>query len=275
MKWNQINWKRIAITSGWTIFGIGMFTLLGFVNHNQKAMPCAGINVRIDDAVPHDFIDVEEVLSLINSENKIKGKPIGSINISLLEKKLLSNPYVDKAEVYSSVDGKLQVNIKQRDPLVRIVNMQDEQYYIDRNRRFMPVSERYTTPVIVASGVIFDTFSMMKVPDWKEPDLSNDSALFRDKPVIQQVYEVAEFLDRDTFWNAQAEQIYVNDARELEIIPRIGNQRIILGNSDDLEEKFHRLYIFYMRGLKTTGWNNYSVINLKYRNQVVCTKINN
>lgn len=153
--------------------------------------------------------------------------------------------------------------------------MRDEHYYIDRNGRFMPVSERYTTPVIVANGYIFDTFSMMKVPEFSRDTTTTDSSFFREKPIIEQVFEVAKFLDRDTFWNSQTEQIFVNDARELEIIPRIGNHRIILGNSNGLEEKFHRLYIFYTRGLKSTGWNNYSVINLKYQNQVVCTKLNN
>lgn len=275
MKWKQINWKRIAIFSGWTVFGLGMFAMLGFVNHNQLEMPCAGINVSIDDKVQHDFIDVEEVLQLINSENKIKGKKIGSINISLLEKKLLSNPFVETAEVYSTVDAKLQVNVTQRDPLVRIVNVRDEHYYIDRNGRFMPVSERYTPPVIVANGFIYDTYAAMKVPHYVRDTTASDSSFFREKPIIQQVFEVAQFLDRDTFWNSQTEQIFVNEEFELEIIPRIGSHRIILGNSDGLDEKFHRLYIFYTRGLKSTGWNNYSVINLKYQNQVVCTKTTN
>jgi cell division protein FtsQ len=272
MKWKQINWKHVVITAAWSVFGVAMFTLLGFVNHNQQEMVCTGINVKIDDKVQHDFIDVEEVLQLLNSNNKIKGKSIGSINISLLEKKLMSNPYVDRAEVYSTVDGKLQVNVTQRDPLVRIVNMRDEHYYIDRNGRFMPVSERYTTPVIVANGNIPDSFSMLKLPLWIHDTTASDSSMFREKPVLEQVFEVAQFLDRDTFWNSQTEQIYVNETGELELIPRIGSHRIILGNSDELEEKFHRLYIFYTRGLKSTGWNNYSIINLKYHNQVVCTK---
>ena len=91
--------------------------------------------------------------------------------------------------------------------------------------------------------------------------------------MIEQVYELAKFIVADTFWNAQAEQIYVNENQELELIPRIGNHRIVIGDAENLAEKFNRLMIFYTQGLNKTGWNNYSVINLKYRNQVVCTKI--
>jgi cell division protein FtsQ len=226
----------------------------------------------MDPSAPHDFIDREEVLSIVNA-GKIKGNAIGSINISLLEKKLMSNSFVEKAEVYSTVDGKLQISVLQRNPLVRIINMNDEHFYIDRNGKFMPVSDRYSTPVIVASGYIYDAYSMMQVPQWAE-DSAYNIIQIENKPVINQVFEVAAFLAADTFWNAQTEQIYVNESREIELIPRIGSHKIILGSTEDLEEKFSRLYIFYTRGLKHTGWNNYSIINLKYKNQVVCTKLN-
>jgi cell division protein FtsQ len=271
MKLKSIKWRSVAVFCGWIIFSCGMIMLLGFVNKYQESIPCDAVQVKIDDKVPHDFIDREDILNLINS-NSIIGKPIGSINISLLEKKLMSNPYVNKAEVYSSVDGKLQVNVLQRDPLVRIINSDNEQFYIDRNGKFMPVSDHYSTPVITANGYIFEPFSMMQVPEWDSVTVS-DSVALRPKQIITEIFELAKYLDADTFWNALAEQIYINELLEIEMIPRIGNHRIILGTTDNLEEKLNRLYIFYTRGLQNTGWNNYSVIDLKYKNQVVCTKI--
>jgi cell division protein FtsQ len=45
-----------------------------------------------------------------------------------------------------------------------------------------------------------------------------------------------------------------------------------VGSADNLDEKFHRLIVFYTRGLSQTGWDKYSQISVKYRNQVVCTK---
>ncbi|MEP7169164.1 MAG: cell division protein FtsQ, partial [Bacteroidota bacterium] len=77
----------------------------------------------------------------------------------------------------------------------------------------------------------------------------------------------------DAFWNAQVEQIYVTEQSEIELIPRVGNHRIILGDASQLDEKFNKLMIFYKQGLNNTGWNNYNTINLKFTNQVVCTKI--
>jgi cell division protein FtsQ len=47
----------------------------------------------------------------------------------------------------------------------------------------------------------------------------------------------------------------------------------VFGDAKDFEEKFEKLKTFYTEGLnKTDGWNKYSTINIKYKNQVVCTK---
>ena len=274
MKLIVTRWKTILYVLLCCVAGVAFVTLLSFVNASQKALSCKAIDVNIDDKVQHDFIDESDVLARINGNDKILGKPIGSINISLLEKKILNNPYVEQAEVYSTIDGKLQVNVVQRDPIVRIITMRDEQFYIDRNGRFMPVSEHYSTPVIVANGYIFDTYAEMQIPGWQGKASQSDTTSAGPEHILQQIFSLSQFIDCDTFWNAQIEQIYVNSQQEIELVPRVGNHQIILGSTVDLEEKFQKLYIFYTRGLNKTGWNNYSIINLKYKNQVVCTKKN-
>ena len=60
---------------------------------------------------------------------------------------------------------------------------------------------------------------------------------------------------------------------DFELIPLVGKQLIILGDANDIKEKFDNLQIFYKQGLSHEGWDKYDTINLKYRNQVVCTKI--
>ena len=90
--------------------------------------------------------------------------------------------------------------------------------------------------------------------------------------MINQVYKVASFVANDTFWSANTQQIFVNELQEIELVPRVGDHRILIGDTTDLQNKFHRLFMFYQKGLSTTGWNKYSLINLKFKDQVVCTK---
>ena len=92
--------------------------------------------------------------------------------------------------------------------------------------------------------------------------------------MIDDVFKVAEFIRTDPLWHAQIEQLYVNKELEIELIPRVGNHRIVVGDATDLKKKLDKLKIFYKKGLSKTGWNEYSVINLKFANQVVCKKRN-
>jgi cell division protein FtsQ len=98
-------------------------------------------------------------------------------------------------------------------------------------------------------------------------------SLTRSLHTIYDVYKLASFITGDSFWKSQIEQIYVNRNYDFELIPRVGSHVIELGKVEDLEEKFENLKILYLRGFNRIGWNKYEKISLKYKNQVVCTKI--
>jgi cell division protein FtsQ len=87
------------------------------------------------------------------------------------------------------------------------------------------------------------------------------------------LYRLTMYITPDKFLKAQIAQIYVNEQGEFELIPRVGSHVILLGSAEDLDDKFRRLFAFYKFGLNKIGWNKYNVINIKYKNQVVCSKI--
>jgi cell division protein FtsQ len=255
----------VVIASG------AFLVMLGFVDHRQSALKCQGLVINIVNEDEHDFIDRNEVRDIIQFNGSVLGKTLGAINMGVLEKRILNNPYVKHAEVYSALDGTLHTDLVQRTPIVRIVNMSEEQFYIDNEGVFMPTSDRYTPPVLVASGFIFNRFSEGKVHYQFN---SGDPSAHPLPRIIEQVYVLASHIEADSFWSANTEQIYVNEHQELEMIPRVGSHRILLGDTVSLGDKLERLHHFYREGLSKTGWNKYALINLKYKNQVVCTKTN-
>jgi cell division protein FtsQ len=87
--------------------------------------------------------------------------------------------------------------------------------------------------------------------------------------------ELARFISEDEFWDKQIEQIHVTDRKVIELYPRVGEQVIILGTPENFRGKLENLMTFYKNGLSKTGWNKYSVINLSFDGQIVCTKKNN
>jgi cell division protein FtsQ len=90
---------------------------------------------------------------------------------------------------------------------------------------------------------------------------------------LKDIYELSMFISQNELWEAHIEQVYINQSGEYELVPRIGPHIIILGEIDDYREKFEKLEIFYKEGLNRIGWNQFIKINLKYKDQVVCTKI--
>ena len=83
---------------------------------------------------------------------------------------------------------------------------------------------------------------------------------------------MALFIDDNPFWKKQIEQLYVNSKQEYELIPRVGAHLILLGEADEFDRQLDQLWAFYQQGLNNVGWNRYEIINLKFRNQIVCTK---
>jgi len=89
--------------------------------------------------------------------------------------------------------------------------------------------------------------------------------------VLQNIFLVAGFIAKDDFWKAQIEQIYVNDKNDMLLVPRVGDHVIVFGDASDLKEKFVKLKSMYY-AFNQIGWNQYKILNLKYKNQIVCTK---
>jgi cell division protein FtsQ len=252
------------------VFGvIAFFISVGFASHKQAAMPCSGIVVNIQDSIGSGFIEKPDILQTVqNKFGSLEGKPLNSINISLLEKIINTNPFISNAEVFSTVDGKINIDVKQRIPVLRVLNHDNESFYVDDKGVFMPLSENYTARVPLVNGFIFDREAEKKVP--VAIHTSNDSVVLKTK--LEEVFNVVMYTSQQDFWKDDIQQLYVNADGEIEIIPRIGNHSIIIGDDQQTAEKFNKLMIFYHEGLNKKGWDKYKTINLKYKDQVVCTK---
>ncbi len=83
---------------------------------------------------------------------------------------------------------------------------------------------------------------------------------------------MATKIQEDEFLNALIDQIYVTPDQEFELIPKAGIDYIEFGDFDDVDQKLKRLKLFYIKGKEKINWTIYKSINLKYENQVVCTK---
>jgi cell division protein FtsQ len=186
-----------------------------------------------------------------------------------MEQRFMTQHVIKKISIYKTTNGDLNVNITQRKPMVRVINKHNQGYYIDSDGQLLPLSRNYTSHVLIMNGNISEPFEIapnVRIMDWAT---NEDSA---QPPLICKLYELARYITDDPFWNAQITQVYVEGPDNIELIPRIGSHTVQFGSADDLETKFTKLKLFYERALPAEGWNKYKLINLKYKNQIVCTK---
>ncbi len=262
--------KKILYLIGWLLVLAYMSVMLSFVNINEKKIACSKIDISILDSTKNFFIEKEDVQALFYDKKiKLKGAPINLINLANLENILRMHPSIKKAEVYKTMDGILKMDIYQRNPIVRIINETGESYYIDQEAKLMPLSDKYTAHVLVVTGHINQSLSKNTQKDLSIP---SDGTLKEDS-ILNDLYTIGKYIYFNKLWRAQIEQLYINENHEIEMTPRIGFQNIILGTIENYENKFNKLKAIYSNGFNSIGWNKYKEINLKYNNQVICTKI--
>ncbi|MES2110860.1 MAG: cell division protein FtsQ [Bacteroidota bacterium] len=247
-------WKRILISLAWIICFGGLVVLMSFIEEKKSEVVCKDVKVFIPGN--QFFIDRDEVDNIlqVNSRSLI-GRRMQNINIQALESKLKANPFIEFAKVYTDMDGVINVEISQRQPILRVMNRFDQDFYVDQHGLKIPLSTNFTARVLVANGYIDEAFA------------NNVDSLHT--PMANELFRTADYIRKDSLWDAQIAQLYVNKDHEIELIPRVGNNRILIGHADSLESKFHNLLVFYKKALPLVGWDAYKVINVKYANQVV------
>lgn len=232
------------------------------------------INVsKVNIKVSYGVSDTIVLATNINESLKIEfgdflKKQRKDIDQKKIESFLMQNPYIEQAQVYQTLKGVLNIEIKQREPIVRIYTLRNKEYYIDKLGKVILIDDNQLTDVVVASGNV-DVNNPNLDKNLDTIDIENKKGF--DK-TLSNIYYIAQKLASDSILNYQIDQIYVPAKGNYELIPKIGNYIIRIGENKDLEEELIKLRYLYKEAFSRNGWDNYSFVDLRFRHQVVCTK---
>ncbi len=187
---------------------------------------------------------------------EIDGMDLNQVRLDRMERVLEEDPFVKNAEVWIDADNKVHIKIKQRQPILRIIDNNGMNYYLDAEGIKIPTSKYATARVPVATGYL--------PAYYKEFQGSNNP--------LHDVLLLAKFLKKNKVIDALVSQISVHKSGDLVLSPEFGKTSIILGTTDQMVKKFEKLLIFYKEGMPREGWRKYQTINLKFTNQVVCKR---
>lgn len=203
---------------------------------------------------------------LLDQGVAVIGAELGAVDLRGIESRLRNNPFVAEAEVYHTLDGVLHVEVRQRTPIARVYNRDGSSFYIDDEGWAMPTSPHYTARVMVFSGALDETGAR----DGVRSVLENDSVSATQR--ADEIHRLAAFIHHDPFWNALIDQVIVDEQGDFELLPRVGCQRVLIGDGSALEQRFAKLRIFYGKGMPQADWRRYERLDLRFADQIVCTK---
>lgn len=242
----KFNWSGIWINARLLLmFAIVVF-LFSFTSkrNSDRKLKKSVVYFLGDDNL---FVTSETVNKLL-IENKKKAQTIrkDDLDLNTLEKAINSHNMIEKSEVFVSVDGVLKVIVKQKTPVVRVFD-EKESYYIDYKGSKMPLSNNFTARVPLVSGQI------------NEKNAAKLNELFR-------------FIFDDDFLRKNIIGIQIFSNGSLKMRSRNFDYEIDFGKTINVEKKFNNYKAFFQKAILDSSLYHYKKINLKFTQQVVCTK---
>lgn len=246
-----------------------IFVWLGFAVENNKSMPLKSFQVYVFGENGIAFMDSAFVVNQVYQVlGNLQEKKIRELPLKTIEDLINNLYYVGSSRVYRTIDGHLVAEVHQRTPLARVINNHNESFYIDRTGKLMRTSAQYSARVMVVTGHISTRYSAaISLSD----DLGKEK-LTTGENTLRELNKLIHYIHNNAFLQAWIDQIYVTRQGHFELIPKNGVHVVEFGSIQNMEEKFNNLLLFYRNGLTHVGWNSYSRVNLKFKNQIICSK---
>jgi cell division protein FtsQ len=227
-----------------------MFSLVIFLfsftsKRNESRKLTKSMVVFVGDNAP--FVDQETVNKLLIENNRdAQSIDKDKLDLNKLEKALNTQEMIETSEVFVSVDGILKAIVKQKTPIARVFNG-DTSFYIDYKGNSMPLSTNFTARVPLVLGEI------------NKKNTKDLAELFR-------IIHDDEFLKK----NIIGVQIMPNGS--LKMLNRNFNYQIDFGGTVRIKAKFNNYKAFFQKAVLDSSLYKYKIIDLRFSQQVVCTK---
>lgn len=253
----NISWSMVFYTFLSLGALVGMAVLMSLVSKKDDEQICHSLQVVVEGK--ETFIDQHDISKMIDDRfGNIIGKTLSTIEYHKIENAIEQLPYVSDAEIFTDMDGLVKVIVKQREVVLRIVSTNGREYYVDREGNKVPVTLKYVPHVLVASGHIREGY--------QHPLEKAESKMVKD------LVKIVEHVRGDELWENQIVQIYVNSQHDIELVPRVGKEILVIGSADSLSYKLDRLKAYYKNILPRVGGDAYARVNVKYADQIICER---
>lgn len=244
--------RKILSLAFWIIMPVYIGVSLFFSSRKNSEEIVSTIKIH-----NHSKVKIIEDQVLVNIILKnypnIIGEKLNKINLHNIEKLISQHPAINESEVYTyqsesrALKGKtINIDIIENKPIARLFSNQFNAY-INYDGKLIPKSIN-PTRLIVFTGSI------------------------NNQIITNYLVEFAQTVYKDKFLNSLIEQVDITNNNEVKIYTKFSDQVVFFGKLESLKSKLYKLKEFYLTSLKNKNFAKYKSINLKFKNQVVCSK---
>lgn len=235
--------------------GLTLFVLLGYCMFAiiyfkaPTTTPCQTVQVCIKDSAEHRYINSSMIHQYMQRKQvQVFGKEIGIAETNRIEQLIQQLSPVKEVQCYMGYDSCLYIDIWQRQPLFRVIPHQGKSYYIDNERKSMPLSNLFTPYVPILSGHV------------------------NTKAAQNEWYDFMNYLINDDDWRVLIAEVHVNSKQQICLTSRQGVPYIEVGSLEQAQKNLQKLRAWYQQYPGKNSPNLYHKISIQYNNLIFCSK---
>ena len=238
----RINWYSIRLVM---VFFVMIF-LYSFSSKRNSVRKINKIDIQFDSKenmfLTHQMVNNLLIQNLGDASRLQKDK----VDLNTLENELSHHEMIEKAEVFSTIDGFLNTRITQKTPILRVISDNDS-YYLDKKGDRISLSANFSARVPLVVG-----------------EISKEKR----KPYLNLFNEI----NKDDFLSKNITGAQIMPSGNVVLTNRSFDYKIAFGKPINVQKKLRNYKAFFHHAIKDTLIKEYKEINLMFTQQVVCKK---
>lgn len=238
----RINWHSIRLVM--VFFAMIFLYSFSSIRNNKRKISIQEIKFDSKENMflTHQMVNNLLIQNLGDASRLQKDK----VDLNTLENELSHHEMIEKAEVFSTIDGFLNTRITQKTPILRVISDNDS-YYLDKKGDRISLSTNFSARVPLVVGEI-------------------------SKEKRKSYLKLFNEIKKDDFLSKNITGAQIMPSGNVVLTNRSFDYKIAFGKPINVQKKLRNYKAFFHHAIKDTLIKEYKEINLMFTQQVVCKK---
>ena len=256
--------KKILSIAAWCITGAALVLLFIVGRKWYLDTPLKGVVFQLDRHDTKGFVERDTIVAYAEAISGLHQQAsIASVNLMKIKELLADNPWIESSSASIGLNDTLIIKAKEHSPVLRVFNQEGQSVYVTAEGAVIPSGPNYTPRLIIANG-------NYHFPTHLDKACLSDTLYAASG--LNETLAIALALRKDPFLEGNIGQIYRNQNNEYELMVNSLPARVVIGDTHAVENKLARLHTLMENFSGTAELLGYKTLDLRYKNQIVCTK---